>query len=323
MKKILSLCLGFMCLWTLSPESNAGLWVPEEPTCPPSFSDTPIAVTACGATIDASGTYVLQNDILKCCPATGAAAITIRADCVTLDLNGHTISGKTPIGTNYAGKGIAIYGSKDLMITNGTIKNFISAIEVNPDPARGKNVENLTVSYMGLDKNSRGIFTNRTGTLNTFKFEYNSISNHVNQAMYLFYATNGEIRDNDIVRNGKENIGLNYCENITVEGNRLLNNVSGVYVTSSKSVEIFDNAFCGNYYGVMMTAGGENNKIHQNNFFKGTSLQAQDNGALSIWDGNYWNDHTTCPTPYLVNGTAGSIDNHPVCSPVGYAPACN
>jgi parallel beta-helix repeat protein len=75
----------------------------------------------CGDTITQDTT--LDSDLIGC-PGDG---IVIGADGVTLDLNGHTVSGRPPTGTYW---GIVSIGHAGVTIKNGTVKDFDYGIEI-------------------------------------------------------------------------------------------------------------------------------------------------------------------------------------------------
>lgn len=69
-------------------------------------------------TISASGSYVLTTDLTV--TSTTVNAITISADDVTLDLNGHTISGP---GSG-SGSGVRAYDQLHITVQNGAVRDF-------------------------------------------------------------------------------------------------------------------------------------------------------------------------------------------------------
>jgi len=73
------------------------------------------AVLSCGQTINVS--TVLENDVGPC----NAGGITIGADNITFDLNGHTIFGVPP-ALDLAG--VYLLGRTGVTVKNGTVRNF-------------------------------------------------------------------------------------------------------------------------------------------------------------------------------------------------------
>ena len=321
MRKILAVLIGVGMLVSFASQSLAMAPAPPPapapaPACPPTSTSGAKYISSCGTTITTSGYYIVTQDALNC---TASPAITVNADCVTLDFNGHTLAGISTM----SGNGVYVYPVKDLMIKNGTIKKFIHGIVFLPgDATTGKFVKNVTVTNMVLQNLNRGMYTR--GPIDNFKINNNYVGYNTNQAIYLFSATNGEIRDNDILYNGKENLSLSNSSNVVIEGNRLTHNVTGVYLSYSNNINVYDNGFCNNWRN-MWVLGGEDNNVHENNFIKGnyTITQVAITGDMSLnqFDGNYWSDGKA-PSPYVIDATAGVQDDQPLSSLTPYAPAC-
>jgi parallel beta-helix repeat protein len=270
-------------------------------------------------TINASGYYIMAQDTLNCA---ASPAITVNADCVTLDFNGHTLAGNA-VAPNYTGgNGIHVGQVKDLMIKNGTIKKFLQGIVFLPgDATTGKFAKNVTVTNMVLQNMSRGMYTR--GPIDNFKISNNYIGYNTNQSIYLFSATNGRIWDNDILYNGKENLSLTNSSNVVIEGNRLTHNVTGVYLSNSNNIRVFENGFCNNWRN-MWVLGGQDVNVYENNFVKGnyTITQVAITGDMSLNDftGNYWSDGSG--SSYVIDAAAGVEDGMTLSSPTLFAPSC-
>src|SRR5262245_19902060 len=78
-------------------------------------------------TISSAGIYCLQNH-LNLNTASGTA-ITINADNVVIDFNGHVLSNNTR--TETTARGIFSHDHRDITIKNGTIRTFSLCIELN------------------------------------------------------------------------------------------------------------------------------------------------------------------------------------------------
>jgi hypothetical protein len=117
-------------------------------------------ITSFPLTINVPGKYVLNQDLTL---APGIATIAIQITCgdVTVDLNGHTITG--PGNTGYKGFAIRVYniqstiGAVDnIVIKNGILTNFRIGVLLNPAltlPGYGATncvVKNLTISAVDL-----------------------------------------------------------------------------------------------------------------------------------------------------------------------------
>lgn len=109
-----------------------------------SLAAQPSGLRAIGspATIDQPGSYILTNDLFI--PGTAAVGITITASDVSLDLNGHTITGPG----NLTGTGIRISGARNVTVRNGFIVNaFMGAVAMNSANVR---LDGLSIRGAGL-----------------------------------------------------------------------------------------------------------------------------------------------------------------------------
>lgn len=89
-------------------------------------------ISALPATLSAAGIYCITQDLVLA-GSTGNA-VTIAADSVTLDLNGHALRSKA--GANTATTGVGLSGHKYFTITDGTIAGFGNGIDVQ-SPSSG------------------------------------------------------------------------------------------------------------------------------------------------------------------------------------------
>jgi len=298
---------------------------PPNPLCPVS---EPIPVSTCGTIIDKPGYYVLQNDIclpapgpvLQCLPPTDFGVI-IKSDCVTLDLNGHTIG--SPVKN--LGSGVAVIGGKYVEVKNGVVKDYEIGIHLIPDESQGepKHPEGIVVAKVRVENADKGIYGNWYGPLKDFTFEGNAFVNNILAALFLFNATNGVIRDNDFDRNEDNQIYLSNSSGIQIEGNRFTAALDrGIFLKNSTDIQVLENAFCGNRLG-MVVQGTTKLRVTGNNFYKGENAQARDNTDGNVWDGNFWSDHRRCPNPYRPERIGYVRDTAPLCTPTPAAPACN
>src|SRR5437879_203385 len=119
------------------------------------------AITTVPFTIPASGIYCLTGDLTTNL-ATGVA-ITIAANNVVLDLNGHKL-GNLAAGPGTTAIGIVAKDRKDLTIKNGTVQGFIIAISVVDTSntfttSQGHVIEDLRVdrnTSFGIEVEGRG-----------------------------------------------------------------------------------------------------------------------------------------------------------------------
>jgi nitrous oxidase accessory protein NosD len=87
------------------------------------------------------GSYVLSNDLVV---TTAEPALTIRANNVTVDLNGHEVSGP---GTN-SGTGILIQGASGVRLKNGYIRDLGFGVTVMNSSL--VTIEGLHIAARGL-----------------------------------------------------------------------------------------------------------------------------------------------------------------------------
>lgn len=95
------------------------------------------------AVIDSPGSYVLVSDIALSANSTADAAIKIVANGVTVDLNGHQVTG--PGGLR--GVGILIDGAESVTVRNGHIADMFIGVRV----AGSNNVKLNDLNIRGLD----------------------------------------------------------------------------------------------------------------------------------------------------------------------------
>lgn len=118
-------------------------------------------------TIATPGSYVLVSDVTF--TPTASACLTITADDVAIDLNGHTITG--PGGANGLSAGIHA-NANNTTIRNGTIRSFGNAGIRNTIAARnGLIVENVNIR----DMNSAGVTANLTSGLTLRRCQFSSV----------------------------------------------------------------------------------------------------------------------------------------------------
>jgi hypothetical protein len=89
---------------------------------------TASAAPACGDVITTPNTTVTLTSDIGPCPGNG---ITVAADGVTLNLAGHTITGSnTTNGTANEQVGVLLQGVRNVLVENGTIRNFDAGIAI-------------------------------------------------------------------------------------------------------------------------------------------------------------------------------------------------
>lgn len=99
-------------------------------------------ITAVPYTISSPGIYCLTANLSYA--SSSGAAITITTDGVTVDLNGHTLSGSAP---SNSASGVLATGSARLTVRNGTIKSFFAGVYVSGAGSNAHVIERLRLWY--------------------------------------------------------------------------------------------------------------------------------------------------------------------------------
>jgi parallel beta-helix repeat protein len=142
------------------------------------------AAVQCGAVLTSS--TKLTSDLV--CDASGDA-LTIGADGVTLNLNGHTVSGPGAYDTAYAG--VRVAGHTKVRITNGRITGFQSAVVL--DESTGS-----AVSKVNAYGNDQGVNLSGGGD---HLVEKNYLHDNGRDAVRLGLSSHNRVRFNVVVRN--------------------------------------------------------------------------------------------------------------------------
>ena len=159
---------------------------------------SPTPISACPYTITTSGNYVVTRDLVA-----SGDCITIAANSVTIDLQGHTITG-SGVGIGVGSRGD--FGHQHIIIANGTIRKFDNGIS---GPIGFVTIANMAVR----DNTGNGINTGNFGTVVDTVASWNGLAgitgsggfvsgvqaNHnAFRGMQLQFSiiTNGEANDN-------------------------------------------------------------------------------------------------------------------------------
>jgi hypothetical protein len=125
------------------------------------------AITTLPFTISAPGTYCLLTDLTT--SITGAAAINIDANSVTLDLNGHRLAGNAGAATQ--AYGIHAQNRRFLVIRNGTVRGFqYGVILQDPGSAGSSIVEDIVAEknfFIGIKVDGTGNVVRRNLVVST------------------------------------------------------------------------------------------------------------------------------------------------------------
>ncbi|MCE7739640.1 MAG: right-handed parallel beta-helix repeat-containing protein [Candidatus Heimdallarchaeota archaeon] len=119
-------------------------------------------------------------------------------------------------------------------------------------------------------------------------------------------------------------------ENVTqgtgiIQGNIFINTTVAIRIIETTNCTINNNQFSlGRDYSIVLSTTATDISVYSNDFIDnnvGGGTQAIDNGNSNSWynivttSGNFWSDLGTNST-YIIDGTAGSIDLHPLANPI-------
>lgn len=271
-------------------------------SAPASPSERPAQTpVGCGQRISAD--LVLPNDLT--CPK---EALVVVADGVTVDLNGHVLTGPGKGSRNWPAPnlesvGVLVDGRDGVTVKNGRITAFSSGLYAHT--SHRVTVEGVTVDacYYGLylDATDRSTIRGSTFTLNTY-------------GPSLISSNDNEILDNRMVRQEYSSPG-GY----------------GLYVYASDRNRFVGNTIERNLnWGIWFSESRENVIFHNNVF--GNRPEVSDNVGDSTWydstkkEGNYWGDYPGTDRDgdgigddlYLILGPGGVKDPYPFVQPDGW-----
>lgn len=224
------------------------------------------------------------------CPRHG---ITIDGDGIVIDLAGHTITGPGKGEWVWPGRalssvGIRVAGKKNVVLRNGKIANFATAVLL--EDSQGVIVEGIT-----SDSNHYGIYLFRGSgaVLSRVQVTNNIYGLHL-QDTHGNVLTRSRVARSHHGSPGGYGINLYGSNKNAIHENRIEQNQSqGVWLIDSRE-----------------------NRIYRNNFVR-NSTSAVDETGTNLWydgqrkEGNYWSDHKGSG-PYTVGGFTGSRDLYPL-----------
>jgi len=307
------------------PDVGLELVVGEEIERPLSCGDTIIEDTILNADMECADTH----------------GIVIGADGITLDCNGHSITG------NKNGGGIYIDGHDNVIIKNCIIDSFyfgISFYDVNGGEITDNIVtnngflgihiwrsSNNRISNNNINENILGIDLLQTSS-NNFISNNNINNNHAGifvDCGYGFDRSSFNTISSNYIAKNKIGIKLNRntWNNIISKNIITSNDEYGIHLweDSVKYTTIFNNEI--SYNGLITEKEGlyiessQNNSIYNNNFFD-NFIQARDDSILQAvntynnWNidecpgGNFWSDYDGIDS-YEIDGRAENMDKFP------------
>jgi parallel beta-helix repeat protein len=231
----------------------------------------PVAFAVTGTADDLCGATILDNLRLDQDLVCLGDGLIVGADRLTIDLNGHTISG---VGV---GVGIIVTGRTDVSITNGTIRDFAIGIRLNT-------ATDVVIKHNAFTRNLEGIDLQSGSVGNTVK--NNRFSDSATRAIMLrSNSRDNDIKDNDFTNN---RIGIlvfggvdNTLKNNLVSGSTLAGVRLNVIATGNV---LKDNRIVSNATGVdfIVTPTGS----ATGNELKGNTIATNDCGVKGLTAGN-------------------------------------
>lgn len=254
---------------------------------------------ACGQYITQDTT--LHTDILGC----QGNGIVIGADNITLDLNGHTISGN---GFNY---GVFSYDHSGVVIENGTIRSFYQGVGL--DEGTGNIVRNVTGEF------------NSAAAVSVYESNNNLVEGNTsissNSGVVVTEGEGNVIRNNSIRRGAGIGIYLlEFSNENLVERNNVSLMFSGALLFDSDHNHFSRNTFTENGLGIwLLGADGADDNVFDRNvmLLNGSDgMRVELNSTGAVIDRNEANQNRddgidiNDPTATLARNTANVNGDH-------------
>ena len=235
----------------------------------------------------ATNTCTLTSDLSE--------GIVIGYNGITLDGNGHTISGTT-------GNGILVQVRTGVTIKNINIKNFDTGINV--DNSIGITLSGNTVT----GSSTSGI----TGSYsNTLTITSNKVSGS-SHGIYLVHSTQNSI-SNNIVSNNSDGILVSVTDNTSVSGNTVSNNSgNGIYLIYLGSDTVTGNTVSGNNIGILMSQSSTNTIASNTVTGNGNGITVSDDSYNNILIKNTISSNTNSGISIINSGNAAKITDNTI-----------
>ncbi|MBT7102084.1 hypothetical protein HN935_01080 [archaeon] len=242
-----------------------------------------------GDDLDVSGrTYDLDRSI----STSSGTCLTVTADDVNINLNGHSISGSGSQGGSYTNgddSGIYVNNVNNVYIYGpGNINGFTEGVLLSY--SRGAYIYGIEIkdNYAGVSSYYASMGSDG-GSYTTDQIEGNNISDNSGYGVHMVYSDGDNsnhydyIQYNNISRNGQNNYGY------------------GIKIEGSNYVDIYNNSLSFNDFGIYLASSSNYNRINNNYFCEGASLES-DVYCESSTDSQGGSDNTFD----TVGGTCGS-----------------
>jgi parallel beta-helix repeat protein len=205
---------------------------------------------SCGDTITADTT--LDSDLLDC-PSNG---IVIGADDITLDLNGHTVSGdgepfKACPEREFCDVGVLNNGHDGVTVRNGSVGQFESGVLV------GRAREHRVLDISSSQNTSFGFVVFRSAQI---LVRDSSGSRNIapdGDGMGLFESHDVRIVDNEFRRNPGPGIHVEASTDNLIKGNLISHSAPGILLEADRN-QVRRNRFVRNGAGVLLGRGKRN-----------------------------------------------------------------
>jgi hypothetical protein len=222
-------------------------------------------IAALPATITNRGVYCLLHNLATA--AASGIAITINADDVIIDLNGHKLEGTAGLAT--LAIGIGSVDHSNIAIRNGTIRGFVTGIQLTDftDVAFGNLVEDIKA-----DRNTNtGIFVGGRGSIvrkNQVLATGGSTAPGYDRPTGIAVNAPGGLVSGNLVQgtfSGTDdfwNIHATRSDGATIEGNQIENKTLsatydfGIIIPFSHNVLVVNNRFANTHEAVTYSSGG-------------------------------------------------------------------
>jgi nitrous oxidase accessory protein NosD len=191
-----------------------------------------VGIDTWGTVISKPGSYKLTRSIIA--PSDGAAGVgvTIKAEGVKLDLNGHSVTGRPDDNGNGRGIGIAVESAEAVEIDGGggTVSKCRTGIEIN-------RCRRIALSSVYVHENIEGVLVISAEKVRIEHIEWKA---NRGDALVLLKSEDCAVRMGAI-RSGRTGIGINQCRKVTIENLRIgvdRGLAGGVGIVNSSKVEL-------------------------------------------------------------------------------------
>lgn len=209
-------------------------------------------IPICGPkTIDQgeSGSYIVTQDF----EVSEGPAITIHADHVTIDLDGHTITSLATNSSDVITNDTS--GTRDIHLKNGKIIGKGTGYHINLESAGGEFiVEDVTA--ISPEGGAGGIGIRIAGASTGYSraiLRRNLVMSSYQAGVDLTYIDDGRIEENDVRGCLWSGIGVTYASNTVVARNTVADNNDGIFLNHAYNSFVTDNTLSDNYgYGLIV-----------------------------------------------------------------------